>query len=215
MLMTSEPMDGEASARLTVSSGFRTLTFQTDGKVAMPLIVSAEAAFEVDAKSVSPWKVTALPTVHVPVVMRRVLAPMVKAAVPSGPEATTPESGLLLPPMARPPAVTFTPPAKVLAPESWSTPLPDLEMPPFWMTETMFSEGCSGASETPLAMCEPMTKAALAWPERSRMPLASEGSALGSMLVTVSPPESVVVPVRLRVAPAPLLRTVMEVKVFA
>ena len=129
--MTSEPIDGEASDRLTVSSGFRTVTFQTDGKVAMPLIVSAEAAFEVDAKSVSPWKVTALPTVHVPVVMRRVLAAMVRPPVPRGPDATAPLSGLLLPPMARPPPVTLTPPAKVLAPESWSTPLPVLAMPPF------------------------------------------------------------------------------------
>ena len=190
-------------------------TFQTDGSVERPARVSDWAAVEVVAKSVSPRNAALLATVQVPVVMRRVLAAMVRVPVPSGPEVTTPESGLLLPPMARPPAVTDTPPAKVLAPESWSTPAPDFTMPPFSMTDTTLSEGWRGARLTLFTSWAPILNAAEGWLPRFRTPLAKEGSALGSRLTTVRPPESVVVPVRLRVAPPPTLRTVMEVKALA
>ena len=175
------------------------VTFQAEGRVETPARVSVCAEVEVVAKSVSPRKVASFATVQVPVVISEVPAAMVSAPVPSGPEVTVPESGLLLPPMARPPAVTFTPPAKVLAPESWSTPAPDFTMPPFSMTETTFSEGWRGARLTPLATWAPTLKAAAAWPPRFRVPLAMVATRLGSMLVTVTPPETVAVPVRLSV----------------
>ena len=137
---------------------------------------------------------------------------------PSGPARSVPTVGELSAPMRSAPAVTVTPPAKVLWPPSCSTPLPDLVMPPFWMTALMIRPGCHGARSLPLTSVAPTETGKAAAPLRSRLPapMVDAAAALTFIDVAVMPVVRVSVPVGTSVGEVPpLLSKVSDVSVLA
>ena len=142
---------------------------------------------------------------------------MVSVPVPSGPAVTTSRSPApeLLAPRTRPPWLTVTPPAKVLAPLSSSCPAPVFTMPPDWMTEEILRPACQGATSTPLTMAAPTAMEKAASPLRSRVPAATVETVPGLEVEALMPPVSVSTPVGLSVGAAPpALTKVTPVKVL-
>ena len=218
--MTSEVSDGVASAIASVICGATISTFQVAGRVVTPLSVRLLTPVKTCVPTPEPLapKVTLLPTEKAPAEPRRVPVAIVSVPRPSGPARTVPAVGELSAPMRRAPAVTLTPPAKVLRPPSCSTPLPDLVIPPFWMTELTIKPGCHGARSLPLTSVAPTEIGKEAAPLRSRLPAPRVEAAAELTFIDVAlrPVVRVSVPVGMSVGEVPpLLSKVSVVSVLA
>ena len=168
--------------RAAVMPGLMTLMVTALGRVTRPLRVRFVPVETVLSNRNSPLKaeskVTALPMVRLALLrsVRLLLPDMVRVPVPMGPALTPPVTPLLktLPVLkSRLPFCRLTPPVKVLAALSCSSPAPVLMMLALpVITLAMFRVGCSGARLVPLAITGAMSKVWLPAP-RATVPLVA------------------------------------------
>ena len=219
LLMTSVTTEPMTLPMVTVICGAVIVAFHVFGSVVLPFRVRLKVPLNVlvpvvmgpTVRAGSPTKVTLFATVRAaPTATRLVPLPIVRVPVPSGPAVTTPRRvlALLSAPRRMPPPfwATLTPPVKVLVVLlSWRLPAPVLAMPPFWMSEVMFSPACHGATSLVFTKVWPtlMPKEPLAF--RSRLPPLMMETVPAFEVVAAMLPVTVRMPVGDRVGAAPPL----------
>ena len=208
------PESPRTSVMETVVCGAVTSTFHNvDGMVEEPVrlkLLRPPKTIEPTPGELSP-KVNAFWTLRpAEAASRRVPLAMLTVPVPKGP-VKPPEIATVLAPMTRPPAVALTPPVKVFWPPSCSRPLPDLAMPPFWMTLLTMRVAVSGATSRPATETAPTFMEKDAAPSRSSTPFVLEpidcepmtAEAVAFVEVATMPPVRVRTPPAFRMMPPP------------